>query len=90
MQLTTAYSIGSNPISRIDTHSDLGIMISSNLSWEAHYNSIISKAYKMLGLLHRSFTSNIHVEAKKRLHISMVRSQLLFCSVLWKPHLLNN
>ena len=35
MQLTTAYSIGSNPISRIDPHRDLGIMISSNLSWEA-------------------------------------------------------
>ena len=61
-------------------------MISSDLSWEAHYNNIISKAYKMLGLLCRSFTSNIHVS----LYISMVHSQLLFCSVLWKPHLLKN
>ena len=76
----------SNPISRIDTHRDLGIMISSDLSWEAHYNNINSKAYKMLGLLRRSFTSNIHVS----LYISMVHSQLLFCSVLWKPHLLKN
>ena len=36
MQLTTSYSILSNPFSRTDTHRDLGIMISSNLSWEAH------------------------------------------------------
>ena len=46
-QFIKSYSIGSNTISRTDTHKDLGIMISSNLLWEAHYNSILSKAYKM-------------------------------------------
>jgi len=40
-QFTTSYSIGSSIISRTDTHKDLGIMISSNLSWETHYNSIL-------------------------------------------------
>ena len=47
-QFTTTYSIGSSIISRTDTHKDLGIMISSNVSWEAHYIGILSKAYKML------------------------------------------
>ena len=75
MKLTTSYSIGSSVISKTDTHRDLGIMISSKLC-EAHYNYILSK---MLGLLRRSFSSNIHIEAKKHLYISLVRSQMLFC-----------
>jgi len=37
-QFTTSYSIGSSVISRTDTHKDLGIMISSNLSWETKYS----------------------------------------------------
>jgi len=72
-------SIGST---RTDTHKDLGIIISSNLSWKAHYNSILSKAYKIFGLL-----SRFHVEAKKQLYISLVYV-LMLCSILWKPHLL--
>ena len=70
----TTYSIGSSTISRVGTHKDLGIMISSNLLWEAHYNNILSKAYKILGLLRRSFSSYIHVQAKKHLYISLVHS----------------
>ena len=65
-------------------------MISSNLSWEAHYNYILSKAYKMLGLLRISFSSNIHIEAKKHFYISLVHSQMLFCSILWKPYLIKD
>jgi len=44
----------------------------------------------MLGLLRRSFSLNISVEAKKHLYISLVHSQLLFCSILRKPHLIKD
>ena len=65
-------------------------MVSTNLSWEAHYSSIFNKAYKMLGLLCLSLSSNIHAEAKKHLYISFVHPQLLFCSILWKPYLIKD
>ena len=48
---------------------------------------IISKAYRMLGLLRRSFSTNITAISKKHLYISLVRSQLMFCSTLWKPYI---
>ena len=87
---STTYSIGSAIISKVYTHKDLGIVISSDLNWEHHYNSILAKAYKMLGLLRRSFSTNITVQSKKLLYISLVRSQLSFCSVLWKRYLLKD
>ena len=48
--LSTSYSVGSTAISKVCTHKDLGIIISSNLSWESHYTFILAKAYKTLGL----------------------------------------
>jgi len=43
----TSYNISSFTIPRVDTFKDLGIIVSSNLSWDAHYNEIISKPYKV-------------------------------------------
>ena len=86
----TSYSIGSNVISKVCTHKDLGIVTSSDLNWEPYYNFILSKAYKMLGLLRHSFSINITFQSKKQLYLSFVRSQFLFGSVLWKPNLLKD
>ena len=42
----------------------------------------------MLGLLRRVFSSSVSVPAKRSLYISLVRSQLLYCSSVWHPYLL--
>ena len=42
----------------------------------------------MLGMLRRIFSCSIAVSAKRSLYLSLVRSQLLYCSPLWHPHLL--
>ena len=78
--LQTSYTIGT---SLITSHKDLGIIVSSNLTWKAYYNQIIAKAYSILGLLN-------HTRSKKQLYISLVRSQLLYCSTLWKPHFIKH
>ena len=62
--------------------------MSSNLLWRPHYHFIIPKAYKLLGLLRRIFSSVDHVSAKRSLYLSFIRSQLLYCSPLWHPHLM--
>ena len=40
----------------------------------------------MLGLLRRGFSSSVSVPAKRS--ISLVRSQVLYCSSVWHPYLL--
>ena len=86
----TTYHIGLSPITTAITHCDLGILVSSDLSWELHYQSIIAKSYKLLGLLRHTFSNHNSITSKKQLYISLVRSQLLYCSVLWKPHLIKH
>ena len=71
-------------------HRDLGVVVSSDLKWKSHYEVVLSKAYKTLGLLRRVISSALCVKAKKVLYISLVRSQLLYCSQIWRPHRLTD
>ena len=41
-----------------DQHKDIGIIISSNLTFSLHYETISAKAYKMLGLLRTAFETH--------------------------------
>ena len=66
---------------------DLGVLISDTLSWSDHIHRITSKAYKMFGLVHRSFSNKLPVSVKKSLYLSLVRSHLMYCSVIWRPYL---
>ena len=58
-----------------------------DLSWSNHLTHITNKAYKKLGLLLRSLCYNNSTSTKKRLYVSLIRSQLLYCSQIWHPYL---
>ena len=49
------YSINSCVIQNDNQHKDLGIIVSSDLSWTNHILYIAAKAYKIIALLRRSF-----------------------------------
>ena len=83
---TESYYLNNTPISLVDHHKDLGIVFSSNLSWDHHYYHISHHSYKMLGLLRRTFSSTSSTETKKSLYLSLVRSQLTYASPIWRPH----
>ena len=78
---THSYIINGQTIESSTSHKDLRIFLTDTLSWEEHYHCIcISlRAYKQLGLLWRTLRS-IQVSAKKELYLSLVRSQLAYCS----------
>ena len=64
---------------------DLGVIFSTDLSWSNHYCMISSRAYRQLGLIRRCFSSSTPVKVKKLLYTSLVRSQLTYCSQVWRP-----
>ena len=84
------YSINSCEIQSDSQHKDLGVIVSSNLSWSNHIHYITTKAYKILGLLRRAFRNCSPVLSKKLLYISLVRSQLTYGSQVWRPYLLKD
>ena len=57
------HSVNDTPIASSSTHPDVGITISFNLSWNEHYDSILAKAYRTLGLLRHTFSNTINIQA---------------------------
>ena len=88
--IDATYSLDGSPIQSVTSCKDLGVTVSSDLSWTQHYNNITAKAYRQLGLIRRTFNSSISVNAKKLLYISLVRSQLTYCSQIWRPQLIRD
>ena len=74
-------------IPMVSSTRDLGVLIFDTLSWSDHIHRITSKAYKMLGLVRRSFSNKLPVSVKKSLYLSLVRSHLMYRSVIWRPYL---
>ena len=89
-KLETTYTISDITIPHNDSHKDLGLILSENLSWDKRYKSISARAYKVLGLIRRTIASTHSTSTLVTLYISMVRSQLLYCTQLWRPHLMKD
>ena len=89
-KFTTTYTIDGCPLPHPNSHRDLGLQLSSDMSWSKHYESITAKAYKYLGLLRRVFSNCYSIRARKLLYLTLVRSQLTYCSQLWNPYLIKD
>ena len=89
-KISTSYNIGGNPINTTHSHKDLGVIVSDNLNWNIHHDAILSKAYRTLGLVRRTFSSTIPTSVKVKLYTSLIRSQVLYCSPVWRPHLIKD
>ena len=89
-KLDTIYTISDTCIPRSDSHKDLGIILSVDLSWDKHYKTITSRAYKLLGLIRRTLSSCHSTTTMTRLYVSLVHSQLFYCTQVWRPHLMRD
>ena len=88
--ISTSYNIRGNLINTTHSHKDLGVIISDNLNWNTHHDAILGKAYRTLGLVRRTFCSTIPISAKVKLYTSLIRSQVLYCSPVWRPHVIKD
>ena len=77
-------------IPRLDSHTDLGIILSEDLSWDKHYKSITARAYKMLGLIRCTLLPSHSTSTMVKLYVSLVLSQLFYCTQIWHPHLMKD
>ena len=85
------YFINNQPIKVLCKQTDLGILISSDLTWSHHIQQICRRAYHTLGFIRRSIHSYMStVIIRKNLYLTLVRSKITYCSQLWRPLLLKD
>ena len=78
-----SYHICNIELKCFSSQRDLGVLISSDLSWNKYIDTIIAKANRMLGFLKRNCTKDLSPRAVKSLSIAFVRSHLGYCSQVW-------
>ena len=83
----TEYYLGGQCLQVANTTKDLGVTVSSNLSWTTHISYMCAKANRTLGLIKRVCGKDIvDQETRKLLYITLVRPQLEYASNLLSPY----
>ena len=88
--ISSNYCVSGSPVTTSACHKDLGIIVSDDLFWSSHYHYISSGAYKYLGVLRHTFCKSSSIYMKKLLYKTLVRSQLFYCSPVWRPYLVKD
>ena len=60
-------------------------MLSHDLNWRGHMDTITKKANSTLGFLRRNLKINSK-SIKERAYFGLVRPQLEYCASVWDPH----
>ena len=73
------------PFDRVYSFKYLGLILSCNLSWSSHINSVVKRAKCIIGLLYRQFYSLSSSKTLLSLYTTIVRPILEYGSVIWDP-----
>ena len=79
------YTLDGTALTRVSEENDLGVIMTSTLSWDSHIHTTTAKANKLLGLLKRTFPLLSGVSIRRSLYLSLVKSQLCYATQVWSP-----
>ena len=84
------FLLNGTPIQHVKNFKYLGVLLSSDLSWCNHINSICSKARKLLGPLYRRFYGSMNSDNLLNLYSLHVRPHLEYAAPSFAPPLLSS
>ena len=79
------YKIHSFVIPQNVLYRDLGVTVSSPLSFNSHIDEIVSKAFSRLGLIYKLFRHTKNPSSLIRLYKTFVRPILEYACIIWNP-----
>jgi len=83
-------NINESPLVRVDSITDLGVTMKSNLSFDIHIKGIISDAFRNLGFVMRQGIDFSNIDVLKILYTAYVWSMLEYAVVVWHPNIKKN
>jgi len=83
------YILNGNKVSSAHLVGDLGVDVDEGMTYDAHINKIIGKAYSRIGVLLKGFASR-NVRVLKKAYLTYIRPVLEYASSVWSPHLLKH
>ena len=83
------YDLSNTELKSVNSCKDLGVHVSSDLSWSNHVDAIVYKANKVVGLLMRTVGSK-NREIFSMLYKSLVRPILEYACPVWSPYLVKD
>lgn len=84
--LVREYYINGQSLESVHFYKDLGLLTSSNLSWNSHIYSITARADRVLGLLKRTCMDLKDITTWRTRYCSLVRPLLEYLCETWNPH----
>ena len=70
-------------LQRCENIKDLGVFVDEKLNWNKHIQISVCKARKIMGIVKRTVGCSAPDSVKKQLFMSLVRSNLEYCSPVW-------
>lgn len=83
--IITEYRIGGEPLERVQSIKDLGVILDRKLSFNEHISAVTAKSFAMLGFIRRNTACFNDVQVLKTLYCSLVRSILENAAPVWAP-----
>ena len=79
------YHLGQVDLQRVNEETDLGVMITSKLTWETQVLMVSARANKLLGLFPRTCPMLTDVKVRRSLYLALVKSQMSYATGVWSP-----
>ena len=80
------YQLNETLIEYVDSHTDLGVILTPKLVFTEHCNSLLSKANSKLGLLIRTCHFTTNKLQKRAFYLAVIRSLFEHFSIIWYHH----
>lgn len=77
------YHLGNIILKRVTEEKDLGVMVTSKLTWDSHVHMVTTKVNRLLGLLRRTCPMMTDVNARRTLYLALVKSQMSFATQVY-------
>ena len=86
---TFMYELCDTFLTTVANEKYLGVLISEDLSWDAHITKTVISANQKLGFLKRNL-KGCPTNLRKMAYLTTVRPTLEYASVIWDPHLVKH